>query len=144
MTTDSTASTANPEPSRRIGTHADDAPKAIGPYSQAATVRGLGALYLSGQTPIDPTTGNLIDGDAAEQTRQVFVNLAAVLAAEGLTFDDVIKVNVYLISMDDFSAMNTIYATVFNQPYPARTTVAVAALPLGARVEIEVVAAAHH
>lgn len=99
-----------------------------------------GALFLSGQTPIDPSNGALVGGDVAAQTAQVFTNLKSVLAAAGRTFDDVVKVNVYLIDMRDFAAMNDIYATVFTAPYPARTTVAVAGLPLGARVEIELVA----
>lgn len=98
-------------------------------------------LYLSGQTPIDSSTGKLVDGDVAEQTRQVFANLRSVLAAAQLTFDVVIKINVYLVSMDDFTAMNTVYAATFSAPYPARTTVAVAGPPLGARIEIELVAA---
>ncbi|MBP1325380.1 2-iminobutanoate/2-iminopropanoate deaminase [Leucobacter exalbidus] len=97
-------------------------------------------LFLSGQTPIDPATGKLIDGDVAAQTHQVFANLESVLTAAGRTLDDVIKVNVYLVDMDDFAAMNSVYGTIFNTPYPARTTVAVVGLPLGARVEIELVA----
>jgi len=118
---------------------APSAPAAIGPYSHAANGGG-GLLYLSGQTPIDPATGRLVDGDVAAQTRQVFANLDAVLRAAGGTLADVVKVNVYLTSMDDFAAMNQAYAEAFTAPYPARTTVAVAGLPLGARVEIEVVA----
>lgn len=116
-----------------------DAPEPVGPYSHAAIGTG-GALYLSGQTPIDPSTGQLVSGDIAAQTVQVFANLKSVLAAAGRTFDDVVKVNVYLIDMRDFAAMNDIYSTIFAAPYPARTTVAVAGLPLGARVEIELVA----
>ena len=123
----------------RTTVHAPQAPAPVGPYSHAA--RGTdGTLFLSGQTPIDPTTGTLIDGDVTAQTRQVFANLVSVLAASGRTLDDVIKVNVYLIDMDDFTAMNSAYAAIFSAPYPARTTVAVAGLPLGARVEIELVA----
>ncbi|MBO9555967.1 Rid family detoxifying hydrolase [Cellulomonas sp.] len=118
---------------------APSAPAAIGPYSHAATGGG-GLLYLSGQTPIDPATGRLVEGDVAAQTRQVFANLDAVLRAAGGTLADVVKVNVYLTSMDDFAAMNQAYAEAFTAPYPARTTVAVAGLPLGARVEIEAVA----
>lgn len=97
-------------------------------------------MFLSGQTPIDPATGRLLDGDVAVQTRQVFANLTSVLAAAGRTLEDVIKVNVYLVDMEDFTAMNSVYAGTFSAPYPARTTVAVAGLPLGARVEIELVA----
>ncbi|MBP2217033.1 Rid family detoxifying hydrolase [Arthrobacter sp. CAN_C5] len=120
---------------------AANAPDAIGPYSHAATAPGAGLLYLSGQTPIDPRTGQLVDGDIKKQTRQVFANLEAVLTAAHRTPADVIKVNVYLISMADFAAVNDIYAEVFESPYPARTTVAVAELPRGARVEIEAIAA---
>ena len=117
---------------------AANAPAPIGPYSVAA--RGSDLVFLSGQTPIDPATGALVEGGIAEQTRQVFANLAAVLSGAGATFDDVVKVNVYLTSMDDFAAMNEVYATIFTAPHPARTTVAVAGLPLGAQVEIELVA----
>ena len=115
-----------------------DAPAAVGPYSQAV-VSG-DHVFLSGQTPIDPATGELVDGDIDAQARQCFDNLRVVLAAAGLGFDDVVKVNVYLTSMDDFAAMNAVYARQFSQPFPARTTVAVAALPLRARIEIELVA----
>ena len=115
-----------------------DAPRAVGPYSQA--VVSADHVFLSGQTPIDPATGALVDADVAGQTQRCFDNLAAVLGAAHLTFDDVVKVNVYLTSMDDFQEMNAVYAERFSEPYPARTTVAVAALPLGARIEIELVA----
>ncbi|GAA4621894.1 Rid family detoxifying hydrolase [Cellulomonas oligotrophica] len=117
---------------------APSAPAAIGPYAQA--VHAGGTLLLSGQTPIDPATGRLVDGDVTVQTRRVLANLAAVLDAAGAGLDDVVKVNVYLTSMDDFAAMNAAYAEAFSAPFPARTTVAVAGLPLGARVEIEAVA----
>jgi 2-iminobutanoate/2-iminopropanoate deaminase len=119
--------------------NAPSAPAAIGPYSQAAT--GEGTLFLSGQTPIDPATGLLIEGDVGAQTRRVFDNLNTVLQEAGGSLDDVVKVNVYLTSMSDFAAMNAVYADVFSMPFPARTTVAVAGLPLDARVEIECVAA---
>jgi 2-iminobutanoate/2-iminopropanoate deaminase len=124
----------------RSSVDAAGAPAPVGPYSHAVAARGE-LLYLSGQTPIDPATGRLVEGDLAAQVRQVFVNLEQVLVAAGLTFDDVVKVNVFLVDMDDFSAMNAVYASVFEPPHPARTTVAVAGLPLGARVEIELVAA---
>ncbi|MDX2182896.1 MAG: RidA family protein [Gemmatimonadaceae bacterium] len=114
------------------------APAAIGPYSQGVWCGEL--LYCSGQTPIDPSTGALVNGTVAEQTHRVFDNLAAVLAAGGLTLDHAIKCNVYLIDMADFAEMNAAYASRFSAPHPARTTVAVAALPLGARVEIELIA----
>jgi 2-iminobutanoate/2-iminopropanoate deaminase len=122
----------------RISFSSDDAPRAVGPYSQA--VESGDHVFLSGQTPIDPATGRLVEGEVGEQTGRCFDNLAAVLAAAGLTLDDVVKVNVFLTSMNDFSAMNEVYATRFTEPYPARTTVAVAGLPLGARIEIELVA----
>ncbi|MFT3799258.1 Rid family detoxifying hydrolase [Microbacterium sp.] len=122
----------------RTTVFAPDAPAAIGPYAHAAS--GRGQLFLSGQTPIDPETGALVDGDVGAQTRRVFQNLAAVLHAGGGSLADVVKVNVYLTSMTDFAAMNEVYAEMFSEPYPARTTVAVAGLPLGAQVEIEVVA----
>jgi 2-iminobutanoate/2-iminopropanoate deaminase len=111
---------------------------AIGPYSHA--VWGGDLVYLSGQTPIDPATAKLLEGDVAAQTDQCFQNLFAVLKAAGLTPDHVVKVNVYLLDMNDFVAMNTVYSGKFQKPYPARTTIGVAALPLGARVEIEMVA----
>jgi 2-iminobutanoate/2-iminopropanoate deaminase len=117
------------------------APKPIGPYSHASTAPGLGVLFLSGQTPVDPSSGELVDGGATEQTRQAFRNLGKVLSQAGLNWSCVIKVNVYLVSMEDFADMNAVYGEVFDRPYPARTTVAVAELPLKARVEIEVVAA---
>ena len=115
-----------------------DAPRAVGPYSQA--VASGDHVFLSGQTPIDPATGALVDEDVAGQTQRCFDNLGAVLSAAGLGLDDVVKMNVYLTSMDDVAAMNDVYARQFTEPYPARTTVAVAALPLGARIEIELVA----
>jgi len=122
----------------RITFSSPDAPRAVGPYSQA--VRSGDHVFLSGQTPIDPASGALVDADVAGQTQRCFDNLEAVLAAAGLTFDDVVKVNVYLTAMDDFAEMNAVYARRFAEPFPARTTVAVAALPLGAQIEIELVA----
>jgi len=113
-------------------------PPALGPYSRGIWAGDL--LYLSGQTPIDPATGALIDGDVGAQTHRAFDNLEQALADAGLSMDDVIKCNVYLVDMADFAAMNAAYAERFSRPYPARTTVAVAGLPLGARVEIELVA----
>lgn len=111
---------------------------AIGPYSHAVWADDL--LYLSGQTPVDPATGSLIKGDVAAQAAQCFQNLFGVLEAAGLTPQHVIKVNVYLVDMADFTAMNQVYAAQFEQPYPSRTTVGVASLPLGARIEIEMIA----
>ncbi len=115
------------------------APAALGPYSQAIDADPV--VYLAGQTPVNPETGELVVGDITVQTEQVFANLFAVLAAAGLAPDEVVKVNCYLVDLaNDFAAMNVVYATKFAPPFPARTTVGVAALPLGAAVEIELVA----
>jgi 2-iminobutanoate/2-iminopropanoate deaminase len=111
---------------------------AVGPYSHAVAAGDL--VYFSGQTPLNSATGKLIGDDVAAQTEACFTNLFAVLSAAGLTQDEVIKVNVYLTDMGDFAAMNAVYARQFSQPYPARTTVQVAGLPLGARIEIEMIA----
>ena len=113
-------------------------PAAIGPYSHGVWAGDL--LYLSGQTPIDPATGKLVAGGVTEQTSQVMNNLEVVLADAGLSMDDVVKTNVFLTTMDDFPEMNAVYGARFSDPFPARSTVAVAGLPLGARVEIELVA----
>lgn len=110
----------------------------IGPYSPAVSAGEM--VYISGQTPADPVSGRLVEGGIAVQTEQCFKNLFNVLAAAGLTPDDVVKVNVYLTDMNDFEAMNAVYARQFSTPHPARTTVGVAALPRGARVEIELIA----
>jgi len=110
----------------------------VGPYSHA--VRAGKLVYLSGQTPLDPATGKLLEGDVQAQAAQCFANLFAVLQAGGLTPDHVVKVNVFLTDMNDFPAMNEVYARQFTQPFPARTTIGVAALPLGARIEIELIA----
>jgi 2-iminobutanoate/2-iminopropanoate deaminase len=115
-----------------------EAPKAVGPYAHAVWAGDL--LYLSGQAPIDPATGKLVEGDLSVQTRQVFDNLEAVLRAAGLTMDHVVKCNVFLTTMADFPAMNAIYQTRFQAPYPARSTVAVAGLPVNALIEIEMIA----
>ena len=109
----------------------------IGPFSQAIKVDGF--IYFSGQVGQDPTTGKLVAGGIGAETERVFQNLSAVLKASGKSFDDVARAGVYLTSMSDFVAMNGIYAKYFSQPFPARTTIAVAALPLGARVEIDLV-----
>ncbi len=113
-------------------------PAAIGPYSHGVWAGDL--LYLSGQTPIDPATGKLVEGGVTEQTARVFDNLEVVLADAALSMDDVVKCNVFLTTMDDFPEMNAVYGGRFSEPFPARSTVAVAGLPLGARVEIELVA----
>lgn len=107
----------------------------VGPFSQA--INSGGFIFLSGQVGQDPATGKLVEGGLAEQTERVFQNLAAVLAAAGKSFDDVVRAGVFLLRMSDFAEMNGIYAKYLNQPYPARTTIAVAGLPLGAAVEIE-------
>ena len=116
------------------------APAAIGPYSQA--VRSGSFLFCSGQIPLDPATGQLVEGGIEAQTAQVLDNLTAVLAAAGLTLRDVVKTTVFLVSMDDFPAMNEVYARSFDEDPPARSTIGVAALPKGARVEIEAIASA--
>lgn len=110
----------------------------VGPYSHAIEAGDL--LYLSGQTPIDSQTGKLVEGNIAEQTNQCFKNLFNVLEAAGLTADHVVKVNVFLTDMNDFAAMNEVYSQQFSVPYPARTTIGVSSLPLGAQVEIEMIA----
>ncbi len=118
---------------------ADKAPKALGPYSAAIRVGTL--TYCSGQTPIDPATGELVEGCVGCQTRQALANLSAVLEADGLTLDDVVKTTVFLTDMADFGKMNDVYAEHFSAPFPARSTVAVAGLPKDSRVEIEAIAA---
>lgn len=114
------------------------APKAIGPYSPA--LRAGEWLFLSGQVPFDPATGQLIDGDIAAQTRRVLQNIGTLLAAAGLTHDAVVRTTVYLADMNDFAAMNAAYAEFFTEPYPARSTVQAARLPRDARIEIDVIA----
>ena len=115
------------------------APRAIGPYSQA--LRAGGFRFTAGQVGFDPTTGELVDGGIAEQTRQVLQNIRAILEAGGSGLAQVVKTTVFLVDMADFGAMNEVYAEAFGAHRPARSTVAVAALPRGARVEIEAVAA---
>lgn len=110
----------------------------VGPYSHGIDTGDL--VFCSGQTPIDPSTGALVTGGIGRQTDQCFDNLFTVLDAAGLTSDDVVKVNVFLTDMNDFEAMNDVYATRFAEPYPSRTTIGVASLPLGAAIEIELIA----
>ena len=117
---------------------AEKAPKALGPYSAAIRVGTF--TYCSGQTPIVPETGELVEGCVACQTKQVLANLSAVLEADGLTLADVVKTTVFLVDMADFGKMNEVYAEYFSEPFPARSTVAVAGLPKDARVEIEAIA----
>jgi 2-iminobutanoate/2-iminopropanoate deaminase len=114
------------------------APRAIGPYSQGISVNGL--IFTAGQVALDPATGELVPGGIVEQTARALENLRAILAASGTTLSDVVKTTVFLVDMADFGAMNEVYARVFGNHRPARSTVAVAALPKGARVEIEVIA----
>jgi 2-iminobutanoate/2-iminopropanoate deaminase len=116
-----------------------EAPGAIGPYSQA--VRSGKFLFCSGQIPLDPKTGKLITGDIAAQTRRVLDNIAAILKAEGLAFDHIVKTTVFLTDLGDFQTVNEIYGSYFRQEPPARSTVQVSALPKGANIEIEVIAA---
>ncbi len=115
----------------------DKIAKAVGPFS-AAVQRG-DFTFLSGQVAQDPATGKLVDGDAEAQAEQIFANIGAVLQAAGKSFADVVRVGVYLTDMGDYAAMNAVYAKHFEQPYPARTAIAVAALPLGAKVEIDLI-----
>jgi 2-iminobutanoate/2-iminopropanoate deaminase len=116
----------------------DRAPQAIGPYSQA--IRAGDLLFVSGQIPLDPATGTLVGGDISVQTRRVLDNLAAILTAAGASFADVVKTTVYLLDMDDFAAMNAVYATYVTAPPPARATVQVSRLPKDVRIEIDVIA----
>lgn len=116
-----------------------NAPAAIGPYSQAIEVNGF--VYASGQLPIDPATGAFPEGGVKEQTRQSLLNVKAILEEAGLALSNVVKTTVYLADMGDFAAMNEVYSQFFAQPFPARSAIAVKALPKGAFVEVEVVAA---
>jgi len=116
----------------------DHAPKAIGPYSQAIVANGF--VYCSGQTPIDPATGKLVEGDVSVQTEQVLKNIRVILEAAGTSLDRVVKATVFLHRMADFQAMNAVYGKVFDVNPPARSTIGNLDLPLGAAVEIEVVA----
>lgn len=121
----------------RIAITADGAPPAIGPYSQA--VRSGDLLFVSGQIPLDPATGQLVDGDVSAQTHRVLQSLDAIVRAAGATLDDVVKTTVYLADMNDFVAMNRVYATWFADPAPARAAVQVARLPKDAQVEIDAI-----
>ena len=116
------------------------APKAIGPYSQAIEARGARTLWLSGQIPLDPATGELVPGDVAAQAERVMENLGAVLAAAGAGFEHVVRCTIYLVDLADFAKVNEVYGRSFPSDPPARATVQVAALPRGARLEIDAVA----
>src|SRR5262245_40152966 len=113
--------------------------KVIGPYSAAIECGDL--VFVSGQIPLDALAGKLVDGDIAAQTSQSLENIKTILAAAGLTFAHVVKTTIFLTSMGDFAAVNDVYKTYMAEPYPARSTIAVAALPMGAKVEIEMIAA---
>ncbi len=126
--------------STRTQVRTDSAPQAIGPYSQAIVAQGL--VFCSGQIPLDPATGNVVEGGIDEQTHRVLKNLTAVVEAAGSTMAKVLKTTVFLLSMSDFAAMNAIYATYFPTPAPARATVEVARLPRSVLVEIECIALA--
>lgn len=115
----------------------DQAPAAIGPYSQA--VRAGQTVYLSGQIPLDPASGELVAGDIAAEARRVFANLRAVCEVAGGSLDDVVRVGIYLTDLSDFAAVNAVMAEHFLAPYPARSTIQVSALPRGARVEVDAV-----
>ncbi len=116
----------------------ESAPKALGPYSQA--IRAGDFLFVSGQVPIDPATGELVQGDIAEQTRRAFENVREILAAGGATFQQVVRTTVYLADLSDFGAMNDVYATLFTPPQPARSTIQAARLPRNSRIEVDVIA----
>lgn len=115
--------------------HTEQAPKAIGPYSQA--VRAGDTVYLAGQIPLDPATMQMVEGDFEKEAQRVFENIAAVIAASGGSFSQVVKVTIFLTDFANFAKVNELMARYFKEPYPARSTVAVAALPRNARVEIE-------
>lgn len=118
--------------------HTDHAPNAVGPYSQA--IESNGTLYISGQIPIDPTTGKFVEGGIKEQTEQVMKNIGAILKAAGYTYEDVVKSTCLLSDMDNFAAMNEVYGKYYPQNPPARAAYGVVRLPLGALVEIETIA----
>ncbi len=116
----------------------EEAPKPIGPYSQA--IRAGNLIFLSGQIPIDPSTGEMVHGDIQQKTRQVLENMRALLASQGLGMEDVVKVTIFLKEMEQFGPMNEVYATYFPSPPPARSTVQVSGLPKNADLEIEAIA----
>lgn len=122
----------------KVKVQTESAPAAIGPYSQAIKVDGL--VFVSGQIPIDPTTGQFVPGGIQEQTEQVIKNLSTILAAAGSSLEQVVKTTVFLADMKDFSLMNEVYGKFFTEVAPARATVAAAGLPRDARVEIEAIA----
>lgn len=121
----------------RQAIHSEQAPAAIGPYSQATRAGDI--VFFSGQVPIDPATGNLVDGDIAAQARRAFENLKAVCEAAGGSFDHVVRVGLYLTDLGQFAQVNAVMAEYFSQPYPARSTIGVSALPRGAAFEVDAV-----
>ena len=123
----------------KTAVESDAAPKAIGPYSQAIEANGF--VFVSGQIPIEPETGQMSAVDVVAQTKRVMDNLGAILSAEGLGFEDVVKTTIYLTDLSDFARVNEAYAAYFQSDPPARATVQVAALPKGAKIEIEAIAA---
>ena len=116
------------------------APAALGPYSQAIRIGDM--VFCSGQIPLDPRSGELVGGEITEQARRVLDNLRAILGAAGLTMGEVVRTTIFLVDLGDFAALNAVYAAYFTSPFPARSTVQVAALPRGARVEIDAIACA--
>ena len=120
--------------------HTEKAPAAIGPYSQA--IEANGTVYVSGQLPVDPHTGQMIEGDIKALAHQVFKNISQILSAAGLGLDNVVKVTVMMADMNDFAEMNEVYASYFSEPYPARSAYAVKTLPKNSRLEIECIAVA--
>ncbi len=124
----------------REAVQSERAPAAVGPYSQACRARGSRTLYLSGQVPLDPATGQLVPGPAAAQAARCLESLKAVLEADGLGFADVVRCTIFLTDLADFGAVNEVYSRCFQAPFPARACVQVVALPRGARVEIDAVA----
>ncbi len=121
----------------RQSIHTDNAPAAIGPYSQA--VRAGNTVYCSGQVPMDPATGELVEGDIAVQARRAFDNLKAICGEAGGSFDDIVRMGLYLTDLGQFAAVNAVMAEYFSQPYPARSTIEVSALPKGAEFEVDAV-----
>jgi len=119
--------------------YSDKVPKPIGPYSQA--IKKNGFLFISGQIAINPESGKLIEGDVSEQTKQIFLNLKEILSATQLDFNNIVKVTVYLTNISEFSIVNQIYSKIFTSSFPAREIAEVKALPLGAMIEISVIAA---
>ena len=140
LTASCTFNMQNTETTMKQRINTEQAPAAIGPYSQAID-SGTGLVFVSGQLPIDPVTGAFPEGGVQEQTRQSLTNAKAILEAAGLSLANVVKTTVFLADMGDFAAMNEIYAQFFSEPFPARSAVAVKTLPKGALVEVECIAA---